>query len=95
MSNKGFSFESNLEHQQKAVDSVVDVFDYAKGNTDSRINPELDFSNFANNVKLVQEKNGISMRNKDEEHIIDVQMETGTGKTYRQRSESNIQNYVG
>ena len=82
MSNKGFSFESNLEHQQKAVDSVVDVFDYAKGNTDSRINPELDFSNFANNVKSVQQRNGISMRNKDEEHIIDVQMETGTGKTY-------------
>ena len=82
MSNKGFSFESNLEHQQKAVDSVVDVFDYAKGNTDSRINPELDFSNFANNVKLVQQRNGISMRNKDDEHIIDVQMETGTGKTY-------------
>ncbi len=48
MSNKGFSFESNLEHQQKAVDSVIDV-----------------------------------------------QMETGTGKTYRQRSESNIQIYVG
>ena len=81
MSQKGFSYEGNLPHQTKAVESVVNCFDYTLKPKIAESNPIIDFTRFSENVERVQELNGLSMKNTDE-HIIDVQMETGTGKTY-------------
>lgn len=81
MSQKGFSYEGNLPHQTKAVESVVNCFDYTLKPKIAESNPIIDFTRFSENVERVQELNGLSMKNTDE-HIVDVQMETGTGKTY-------------
>jgi len=86
---KGFNFEKNLNHQTNAVNSTVAVFE----NLDIKktvsvdknfINPELDlYSNYyAKNIVKVRNENGIDEKVKRNSNIIDIMMETGTGKTY-------------
>ncbi|EFI0263512.1 type III restriction-modification system endonuclease [Escherichia coli] len=91
--SKGFTFEKNLPHQKAAVDSVMNVFVSAIPHQTGHVaihllaNPELNLSEqqYYNNIKNVQEFNGIDhlKDNYDaKSNVIDVSMETGTGKTY-------------
>ena len=91
--SKGFTFEKNLPHQKAGVDAVMNVFVSAIPRQTDHVairllaNPELNLSEqqYYNNIKNVQEFNGIehSKDNYDaKSNVIDVSMETGTGKTY-------------
>jgi type III restriction enzyme len=87
---KGFNFEKNLNHQSHAVDSTIAVFENISlvqpTEADKNyINPAFDFlSNraYPQNLRAVQESNGIDEKIKRNSNIIDIMMETGTGKTY-------------
>ncbi len=88
---KGFNFEKNLQHQTQAVKSTVNVFDnleveQAKGVDKQFINPVLDIysgiDTYADNIVKLHNRNGIDDKIKRNSNIIDIMMETGTGKTY-------------
>jgi len=88
---KGFNFEKNLDHQTHAVDSTIGVFqDIAlvqPTETDKNyINPTFDFKKgltYPENIRRLREQNGgIIEKIKRDSSIIDIMMETGTGKTY-------------
>ncbi len=90
---KGFNFEKNLPHQETAIKSTVQVFtdadiEQAKGASKHNINPLLNRNGarrwFYNNVQMVQSENDINTSDStpDNTNIIDIMMETGTGKTY-------------
>lgn len=87
---KGFNFEKNLNHQSQAVESTVAVFD-GINKAESAIvdqnflNPVFEFESgfaYSRNIKTIQETNGIEEKIKRNSNIIDIMMETGTGKTY-------------
>ncbi|HEQ3432221.1 TPA: type III restriction-modification system endonuclease [Vibrio cholerae] len=91
--SKGFTFEKNLPHQQTGVDAVTTVFLGAepKQSNDATMrilaNPELELSDaqYYSNIKMVHEYNRIDHipeHYNTKSNIIDVSMETGTGKTY-------------
>ncbi|WP_119828699.1 type III restriction-modification system endonuclease [Vibrio cholerae] len=91
--SKGFTFEKNLPHQQTGVDAVTTVFLGAepKQSNDATMrilaNPELELSDaqYYSNIKIVHEYNRIDHipeHYNAKINIIDVSMETGTGKTY-------------
>lgn len=88
---KGFNFEKNLNHQTHAVDSTIGVFQdislIQPTETDKNyINPAFDFqtgNTYPNNIRTIKENNGgLSEKIKRDSNIIDIMMETGTGKTY-------------
>jgi len=86
---KGFNFEKNLNHQTNAVNSTVAVFenlDIKKASSVDKqfINPEFDLysSYYAKNIVKIRNENGIEEKVKRNSNIIDIMMETGTGKTY-------------
>ena len=87
---KGFNFEKNLSHQSHAVDSSIAVFEniglVQPTEADKNyFNPAFDFLSdwaYPQNIKTVQESNGLDEPIKRNSSIIDVMMETGTGKTY-------------
>lgn len=87
---KGFNFEKNLSHQSHAVDSTIAVFENISllqpTEVDKNyINSAFDFSTdraYPQNIRTVQESNGIDKKIKRNSNIIDIMMETGTGKTY-------------
>lgn len=83
-----FNFEKNLHHQTEAVDSTLSVFDTVpltepKGTEKAYINPQFILSDrkFMKNVLSIQDKNEIEEK-PTFKNIIDIMMETGTGKTY-------------
>ena len=86
----GFNFEKNLEHQSQAVNSTVGVFDSVeitkpKGIEKEFTNPFLikDTSfKYVKNIGNIQEQNSIERSVKGRSNILDIMMETGTGKTY-------------
>jgi len=88
----GFKFERNLPHQTRAVKSVLGVFNKARVVPQDDIamssisNPiiSIEMLDYFDNITKVQENNGhIDKRYKDtNSNIIDISMETGTGKTY-------------
>ncbi|TGG86621.1 type III restriction-modification system endonuclease [Geotoga petraea] len=86
----GFNFEKNLEHQDQAVKSTIEVFDdletiNSQGINKKFINPFFDKdknSKYVQNIGVIQEQNGIERRVNGKSNIIDIAMETGTGKTY-------------
>lgn len=91
--SKGFTFEKNLPHQNAAVDSVLKLFIGAEPQLedDHRIsllaNPKIEITKqqFRSNIEAVHEVNGIEHSAKHfnvDSNVIDVSMETGTGKTY-------------
>ncbi|EES0938198.1 DEAD/DEAH box helicase family protein, partial [Escherichia coli] len=91
--SKGFTFEKNLPHQKAGVDAVMNVFVSATSHQEDNVsirllvNPELRLTEqqYYKNIKKVQELNGIEhvKNNYDAgSNVIDVSMETGTGKTY-------------
>lgn len=90
---KGFTFEKNLSHQKAGVDAVLNIYTGAtiayseKPGERLLANPELKLEKkfFAENIRAVQERNNIERikAHYDENtRVIDVSMETGTGKTY-------------
>jgi len=87
---KGFNFEKNLNHQSHAVDSTIAVFENISlvqpTEADKNyINPAFDFTTertYPQNIREIQESNGIDEKIKRNSNIIDIMMETGTGKTY-------------
>ena len=92
---KGFNFEKNLQHQTRAVKSAVGVFDNleiikSKGVDKQYVNPVLKMydgnTTYAKNMIKTQDANGIKSEVKhnlnSNSNIIDIMMETGTGKTY-------------
>jgi type III restriction enzyme len=87
---KGFNFEKNLDHQTRAVESTVSVFDdlhlVQPLEVDKNfINAEFDFLNsrsYPANLRKVIDDNGITEPLNRKSNILDIQMETGTGKTY-------------
>ncbi|MDI9347878.1 MAG: type III restriction-modification system endonuclease [Methylacidiphilales bacterium] len=85
-----FNFEKNLVHQSNAVSATVSVFDdlpIAKPKEFDKqfINPLIDKSGakYARNIRLARSEYGVhDGRIKYDSNIIDIMMETGTGKTY-------------
>ncbi|AYQ57120.1 hypothetical protein MS2017_1432 [Bathymodiolus thermophilus thioautotrophic gill symbiont] len=88
----GFNFERDLPHQQQAVDSVLKVFNEVSAQpledtTQANIsNPMLAFDDAAGfylNIKKIQKDNAINPEySHRESNVLDISMETGTGKTY-------------
>lgn len=88
----GFNFERDLPHQQNAINSVLKVFSgaFAKPLQDkaqsSISNPDIKFDDvcgFARNIEQLQKDNNINPEYSDRySNILDISMETGTGKTY-------------
>lgn len=87
---KGFNFEKNLHHQSQAVDSTIDVFENLNiiqptEADKNHINPVIEYlseKTYPENLRVIQEDNGIDEKIKRNSSIIDIMMETGTGKTY-------------
>ena len=85
-----FNFENNLPHQQHAVDSVIEVFrdlelKRESGTEKQHINQFFVWQNqkqYQRNIQKQQEENKITDCPFSPESIIDIMMETGTGKTY-------------
>lgn len=86
---KGFHFEKDLPHQKRAVESTIAVFEnlqiHQPSDVDKNyINPSIIWENdiqYKNNIKQIQSNNDIKEDFK-KSNIIDIMMETGTGKTY-------------
>ncbi len=90
----GFKFERHLPHQEGAVNAVLSTLnDVAALSSDSPFerslrNPELDLNEnvWVDNIMAVQARNGIDSSNMvfrdNRRRILDISMETGTGKTY-------------
>jgi type III restriction enzyme len=84
----GFNFERHLPHQSSAIDSILKVFSdaYLTNTDDDNINPSirLDDTTYLANISQIQKDNHIPTiyQNKPNSNIIDISMETGTGKTY-------------
>ncbi|BBE31034.1 type III restriction endonuclease EcoPI subunit R [Tepiditoga spiralis] len=86
----GFNFEKNLEHQSQAVKSTVGVFNNVEivkpqGINKEFVNPVFDTNTnfqYIHNIGDLQEQNSIERKGKGKSNIIDIMMETGTGKTY-------------
>jgi len=91
--SKGFTFEKNLPHQKAGVDAVLNMFIGAEPQFDDDqnirllANPELVITKpqQRSNIKAIHEFNGIEHNKEhynENSNVIDVSMETGTGKTY-------------
>lgn len=92
----GFNFEKDLAHQTAAVKSIMAVFkkvepdSYQKPVTARLSNPIVPFNSdvdFADRVLDIQKMNQIRKTNsisllKKDSRVLDISMETGTGKTY-------------
>lgn len=84
----GLNFERNLEHQDKAVNSVIDVFENVniieRKNMFSNFKFDKDDIKIKSNIKKIQTINEIKSDDSSFEKLInlDIKMETGTGKTY-------------
>lgn len=87
---KGFNFEKNLDHQAQAVESTMRVFEHVNkvlpdGTDKQCINPLLDYKDFQywRNVKELEKNNSLDgVVHHKRTNIVDIMMETGTGKTY-------------
>jgi type III restriction enzyme len=86
---KGFNFEKNLNHQSQAVESTIAVFEHIRlvqptEKDKNYINPTFEYEGikqYFRNITETQLANSIEEKFK-RSNIIDIMMETGTGKTY-------------
>ncbi len=87
----GFNYENNLTHQTNAIQSALAVFIGAEARKDENINLNalanphiiLSKSEFSRNIKQIQYRNNIiNGACNENSNMIDISMETGTGKTY-------------
>lgn len=87
---KGFNFEKNLSHQSQAVKSTISVFEnlaliQPDEPVKNSVNPVFDYiseNTYPGNIRKIMADNGIDEKIKRNSNIIDIMMETGTGKTY-------------
>src|SRR5690625_3907160 len=87
---KGFNFEKNLSHQSQAVESTLAVFEGVELVPPTKIdrlhiNPVFNYTSgnqYAKNMVSIQQQNNIEVAVERNSNIIDIMMETGTGKTY-------------
>ena len=87
---KGFNFEKNLSHQSQAVESTLAVFEGVELTSPTsidrqHINSTFEYTTgnqYAKNIVSIQQQNGIEVDAKRNSNIVDIMMETGTGKTY-------------
>jgi type III restriction enzyme len=85
-----FGLEGDLDHQKKAVESTIAVFDEleiipANAIDKQFVNPVLSYktTKYVKNIIDIRKNNNIKDGEvKKESNIIDIMMETGTGKTY-------------
>ncbi|MDP8101856.1 type III restriction-modification system endonuclease [Phocoenobacter atlanticus] len=80
----GFNYEKNLPHQENAIQTVLNVFENAKiqqNGSDENPSVMLDDYDFTQNVTYIQKRNQIDVPF-DKSNVLDIMMETGTGKTY-------------
>jgi len=85
----GFKFEHNLPHQKRAVESILKVFEDLpviepeESWMKLRSNPLIDNTSiqYRENIRTIMNINSIPVR-PTYSNIIDIMMETGTGKTY-------------
>ena len=86
-------YQSGLEHQQRAVDAIVKVFENVRFNEPTQLYecPKIDFadSKIAENIRAVQTDRQYNVDGEYRRQTvgadclnIDIKMETGTGKTY-------------
>jgi len=86
----GLNFERDLPHQHRAVESILEVFDGIDilKSSDKTIVPFINPSvtigtlRYDGNIIATQSKNGIDNKHRNKSNILDISMETGTGKTY-------------
>jgi len=90
----GFNFEQDLPHQTQAVESIINVFkdltveQEANASMQKVCNPRINIQTlgYAKNISEVQKYQGIFKTDcriiNGKSHVLDVSMETGTGKTY-------------
>lgn len=88
----GFTFEKELPHQEKGVNAVLQILQQTQPlrskdlTTKNQINPELviSVSDYEDAIKEVQQKLNVTGNNilNKESSVLDISMETGTGKTY-------------
>lgn len=86
---KGFNFEKNLDHQAQAVNNTLRVFEHVNkvlpdGVDKQCINSLLDYKDvrYWDNLRNLGAKVG-AIKDRDKvKNIVDIMMETGTGKTY-------------
>lgn len=80
----GFHYEKELPHQMAAINAVLGILNGAiKSENGMGENPTLSFSGslYSQNIQNIQAQNGID-KQADFSNILDISMETGTGKTY-------------
>jgi len=85
-----FNFEKNLPHQSQAINNTISVFDgleikKSEGINHQYINPSINKDTnykYSQNIGNIQEQSGIERNVNGQSNIIDIMMETGTGKTY-------------
>lgn len=86
-----FHFEKNLEHQTQAVANTVAVFEGIRlvqppaSVHKNSVNPVFDFAadlTYKRNIQTLQKDYDIGEPAKPQSNIVDIMMETGTGKTY-------------
>ncbi len=81
----GFNYEKNLPHQEHAVQAVLSVFDGAtiEPTATSGENPHVVITDncLTDNLQRIQKINQIEVPF-DKSNVLDIMMETGTGKTY-------------
>lgn len=85
-----FNFEKNLEHQTKAINAMVGVFEGLHihpptGLQRQYINPHIDKTlwSYYHNIHTIRNHHGVlEWTIQKYSEIIDIMMETGTGKTY-------------
>lgn len=90
MKGKGFNFEKNLTHQTQAVESTLAVFQNiilqpALAVYKQQVNPSFDYkidNVYPKNIVAIQQQNGVPVAAERNSNIVDIMMETGTGKTY-------------
>jgi len=81
----GFTYEKNLPHQERAIELVLSVFDRVHLKHGSRDeNPEIVFSGSLkmDNLQKIQKANSVEDIPLSGSNVLDIAMETGTGKTY-------------
>ena len=86
-------YQSGLEHQQRAVDAIVKVFENVRINEPTQLYecPQIDLTDtrIAENIRTIQNDGKYNVDGEYRRQIvgadclnIDIKMETGTGKTY-------------
>ncbi len=81
----GFTYEKNLPHQERAIESVLAVFDCVHLKAcGSDENPLIEFSGSlkTDNLQKIQQANDVGDVALSNSNMLDISMETGTGKTY-------------